>query len=177
MAANRIPLTDASSNNGGTWSGRGEIILGSEGTFRGLSRVAESGGTLVQFTRTDSTRDEYHVWPLALADGKTIIFTVESGSQRARAQLATTTVDGGTLHPLGITGVRALGIVANRLIYLQANGTVMAVPFDLHGLRDDGRQVRILDPFRSVAAATATRRSTCPAAARSPTFAAPCRAI
>ncbi|MES1260052.1 MAG: protein kinase [Gemmatimonadota bacterium] len=140
-----IPLTDATDNNGGTWSSRGVIVLGSEGKSRGLSRVPESGGALVQFTHVDSTTDEAHLWPLALADGNTIIFTIESGNQRAGAQLAMTSLDGGVVHPLGVTGVRALGIAANRLIYLQANGTVMAVPFDQHGLRVTGTPVSVLD--------------------------------
>jgi serine/threonine protein kinase/Tol biopolymer transport system component len=140
-----IALADAVDNNGGTWSSRGVIVLGSEGKSRGLSRVPESGGALVQFTHVDSTTDDAHLWPLALADGNTIIFTIESGNQRARAQLATTTLDGGAIHPLGITGVRALGFAANRLIYLQANGTVMAVPFDVRGLRVTGTPVSVLD--------------------------------
>jgi eukaryotic-like serine/threonine-protein kinase len=140
-----ISLTDATSNNGGTWSSRGEIILGWEGKIRGLSRVPDGGGALVQFTWPDSTRDESHLWPLALADGKTVVFTSEPGTQRSRAQLNIVSLDDGAVHPLGIVGLRALGVVAERLIYLQANGTVMAVPFDIRGHRVTGTPIAVLD--------------------------------
>ena len=140
-----IPLTDATGNNGGTWSSRGEIILGWEGKFHGLSRVSDAGGPLVQVTQPDSSTDEHHLWPLVLADGKTIVFTLESGNQRSRAQLAITSLDDGVVHPLGIVGLRALGVVANRLVYLQANGTVMAVPFEIRRHRVTGTAVAVLD--------------------------------
>ena len=142
-----IPLADAVSYNGGTWTRGGEIILGAEEPVgRGLLRVKDGGGPMVQFTKADSSKDEYDLWPLILADDETVIFTIEPGAtQRGHAQLALTSLKNGAVKPLGVTGVRALGIAANRLVYLQANGTVMAVPFDLRAGRVNGAPVAVLD--------------------------------
>ncbi len=140
------PLADASALNGGTWTKGGEIILGAEEPkSRGLSRVKESGGTLVPFTKPDASKEEYHLWPLILADDETVVFTIELGTLRTHAELAITSLKTGVVKALGITGVRALGVTANRLVYLQANGSVMAVPFDARAGRAVGAPASVLD--------------------------------
>jgi serine/threonine-protein kinase len=132
-----VPIVAAGGGNGAAWTSRGEIILGSEtGAIPGLARVSDAGGKLTPLTTTgDSTGVTLHLWPIVLEDGHTILMTVlrgnpAPGKSNDAYQLAMTSLDDGIVHPLRAAGVRALGVVGGRLIYLQADGTVMAVPFD-----------------------------------------------
>jgi Tol biopolymer transport system component len=141
-----VPLTAASGNNGMTWLPSGEIVLGSEGGLTGLVRVSDRGGALRQITRVDSGDTEaLHVWPVALEDGKTILFSIWRGNGKtlSSSELGTASIRDGVVHRLGVTAVRALGVSAGQLFYLQADGTVMAVAFD--GRRVTGAGVPLLD--------------------------------
>jgi eukaryotic-like serine/threonine-protein kinase len=141
-----VPLTAANGNNGMTWLPRGEIVLGAEGGMAGLVVASDRGGTLRALTRTDSgAPDVLHVWPLVLDDGKTVLFSIWAGAAQtlASSQLAMTSIDDGVVHRLGVAAVRALGVSGGQLFYLQADGTVMAVPFD--GRRVSGAAVPLLD--------------------------------
>ena len=142
-----VPIVAANSLNGATWSFRGEIILGSEGTIHGLARVPEGGGALTPLTTPDSTGEIYHLWPVVLADGRSVLMTIWDGNGKSDLawRLALTSLDDGIVHPLGILGVRGLGVVDEHLIYLQADGTVMAVPFDTRRNRVTGTAVPLLD--------------------------------
>ncbi len=140
-----IALADASWGDGAAWSPTGAIILGADGIFAGLTRVPDGGGKLLEFTHPDTSTHETHLWPLVLDDGKTIVLTVESGVVREGARLALTSLDDGVVHPLGVVGLRALGVVAGQLVYLQADGNVMAIPFDARRHQVQGSPVLVLD--------------------------------
>ena len=147
-----VPIVAANGRNGAAWTSRGEIILGSEtGAIQGLARVPDTGGKLTPLTTTgDPTGATLHLWPILLEDGRTILMTIFSGGQSPGKsndvyQLAMTSLDDGIVHPLRIAGVRALGVVGDRLIYLQADGTVMAVPFDARRKQLTGTSIRLLD--------------------------------
>jgi len=138
-------LTSGNANNGMTWA-RGELILGSEGEMHGLGRVPEGGGSLKALTRTDPTKpDVLHVWPITLDDGVTIVFSIWAGTGQTldASRLATTSTRDGVINPLGIAGVRPLGVTDGQLVYLRADGVVLAVPFD--GRRVQGNPVPLLD--------------------------------
>ena len=71
-------LCDAPSNISGAWSREGTIIF-SRGVASGLYRVAAAGGTPVQLTEVDASRNEVeHTFPYFLPDGRHFIYLVRS---------------------------------------------------------------------------------------------------
>jgi Tol biopolymer transport system component len=145
-----VTLADVADYGGVDWSARGEIIFGpgiDEG-LQGLLRINEAGGRVTPFTRVDTARKELsHQSPRILADGSTVLFTIWFGSIE-RAELAVTSLDDGAVVPLGILGVTPLGVVDGRLVYLNSDGLVMAVPFDLRTRRTSGTPMVVQDGIR-----------------------------
>jgi Tol biopolymer transport system component len=71
-------LCDAPSNFSGAWSRDGTIIF-SRGVASGLYRVPAAGGTPVQLTAVDASRNEVeHIWPYFLPDGRHFIYLVRN---------------------------------------------------------------------------------------------------
>ena len=71
-------LCDAPSNISGAWSKNGTIIF-SRGVASGLYRVAAAGGTPVQLTQVDASRNEVeHTFPYFLPDGRHFIYLVRN---------------------------------------------------------------------------------------------------
>jgi serine/threonine-protein kinase len=141
-----VTITDANGANGADWTVADEIVLGAQGRFPGLSHVSAAGGEAMALTEPDTVNGERnHLWPVALPDGKTIAFTIWSGSLAA-ARLAVTSLDDGRVVPLGISGIRPLAVLDGRLVYLQADGAVMAVALDARRRRIDGRPIPVHDP-------------------------------
>jgi serine/threonine protein kinase len=139
-------ITDASSLNGGDWSSRDEIVLGSEGSRRGLSSVSAAGGELTEFAKPDKSKGETdYLWPIAAPDGKSFAFVIWSGSL-ASAKLATVSDKGTDVTELGVKGVRPLAIIGRELIYVQIDGAVMALPLDRSLRKRAGNPVSVLDP-------------------------------
>lgn len=141
-----ITITAAGSFNGADWTTQDEIILGSESKNRGLSRVSASGGELVEFVKPDKSKGETdYLWPIALPNGKTVVFTVWTGTLTT-ARLATASLDDGNVVPLDIRGIRPLAVIDRILVYVQADGSVMAVPLDRSGRHTSGKPTPVLDP-------------------------------
>jgi serine/threonine-protein kinase len=146
-----VTIAAGGSNNGADWTTGGEMVLGSTGPNRGLSRVSVAGGELAAITRPDSAKGETdHLWPIAAPDGRTLVFTVWSGAL-ATARLAITSLDDPKVLPLGLKGIRPLAVLDGYLVYLQADGAVMAVPLDAGGRKVAGQPVPVLDPVPVVA--------------------------
>jgi len=147
------PITIATGGggaNGADWTSQDEIVLGAEGTKFGLSRVHAAGGDMVEFAKPDKSKGETHyVWPIALPDGKAAVFTVWTGSL-ATAKLASVSMNGGDVAYLDIKGIRPLAVIDGKLIYLQADGAVMAVGLDGAGRKVNGRPVAVHDPVTVV---------------------------
>jgi Tol biopolymer transport system component len=62
---------------------RDDSIVFATNTSRVLQRVPASGGAIAALTRLDTARgDTMHLLPQALPDGRTILFTIVSGSKR-----------------------------------------------------------------------------------------------
>jgi Tol biopolymer transport system component/tRNA A-37 threonylcarbamoyl transferase component Bud32 len=141
-----VTITDAAGANGADWTVGEEIVLGAHGSLRGLSRVSAGGGEPVGFTRPDTGKGERdHLWPIALPDGKTIVFVIWSGSL-ATSELAITSLEDGGVVPLGIRGIRPLAVLDGMLLYVQFDGAVMAVPVDPRRRRTGGKPIPVHDP-------------------------------
>jgi Tol biopolymer transport system component len=141
-----VTISDGGSANGATWTNHDELVVGASLTFNGLSRVNAAGGELVEFTHPDTTKGErQHVWPVATPDGAHVVFTSWSGSL-ASSQLAIATINDGHVSSLGVKGIRPLAVLDGKLVFVQADGTLMAVGLDADGGSVIGRPVPVLDP-------------------------------
>jgi serine/threonine protein kinase len=142
-----VTVSDGNSYNGADWTSRDEIILGSEGDRRGLSRVSANGGDLTEFAKPNTAKGETdYLWPIATPDGKSAVFAVWSGSL-ASASLASVSIDGGTVNYFGIKGIRPLAILDRTLVYLQADGVVMAVRLARAAKKTEGPALPVHDPI------------------------------
>ncbi len=143
------PVTVVSSGvatNGAAWTPGGQIIIGSFGSFPGLAKVSAAGGQPVALTTVDSAKGELaDYWPIATPDPNTVIFTIWYGSLGS-SKLAAASVDNGHVTLLGVAGIRPLAVVDGELVYVQSDGSVMAVPFDLRHTRVTGRPIPVHDP-------------------------------
>jgi len=145
-----VLIADAGGANGADWTRGNEIVLGSQGGFGGLSRVSAAGGTAVALTRVDSTKGERnHVWPITTPDGRGVVFAIWSVSL-ATAQLAFASLPDGAVTRLGIDGIRPLAVLDGLLVYVKADGSVMAV--ELHGGRTRGATIPVHDPVPVISA-------------------------
>ena len=150
-----VTLAEVANNGGMDWSSSGDIVVSSgiDEAFDGLFRIHEAGGQLMPLTKVDPSRKELsHQQPRILADGKTILFTLWFGNHKD-AQIAATSLDDGKVIPLGISGVKALGVIDEHLVYAAAGGMIMAVPFDARALRASGTPISVEGPIRMPAGA------------------------
>ncbi len=108
--------------------------------------MSAAGGEAVALTHPDTAHgDRDHVWPLSAPDGRTIVFTIWSGSL-ATSRLAATSLDDGKVVPLGVAGIRPLAVLDGLLVYVQVDGAVMAVRLDARRKKVIGRSFPVHDP-------------------------------
>jgi serine/threonine-protein kinase len=141
-----VTIAPGGAANGADWTTTNELVVGATGKAHGLSRVSVAGGELAPFTVPDSARGEVeHIWPIATPDGHGVVFIIWSGALLT-SELAITSLDGGPVARLGLKGIRPLAVVGHTLVYVQADGTVMAVELDPPHRRVEGKPVPVLDP-------------------------------
>jgi WD40 repeat protein len=100
----------------------------------------------VALTQVDTTTGaQTHVWPVATPDPDVVVFTIWSGTL-ASSKLAAATLPGGHVTPLDLSGIRPLAVLDGHLIYVQADGSVMAVPFDVRRQRVTGAPLPVHNP-------------------------------
>jgi Tol biopolymer transport system component len=139
-------VATTNSANGMDWVSPNELVLGQDGHLRGLSRLSAAGGGLTEFTHPDE-HDQHavHLWPVMANDGKTVVFAIYRGTL-ATAELAITSVPEGKITRLGIRGIRPLGILDDHLVFVQADGAVMAAPIDIGRRRLTGDAIPVHEP-------------------------------
>jgi Tol biopolymer transport system component len=135
------PVTVASGNVGGfDWGPDGSLYFAQGGG--GLNRVAASGGS----PQALSTPEEAigHWWPDVLPDGNGILFTiVRNGNDPQQSSIAVTTGSGGQYKEL-FPGVLARYARSGHIVYTTADGTLMAVSFDLRRRETTGTPTALL---------------------------------
>jgi serine/threonine-protein kinase len=146
-----VTIVEGASQNGAAWTTSGMLVRGSTGSTHGLEYVPVAGGEPTPLTRPDSAKGELdHLWPIAHPDGHTIVFTIWSGGLTS-SRLALTSLADGKVTDLGLKGIRPLAVLDGALVYLQADGAVMAAPLDARGRRTEGRPIPVLDPVPVIA--------------------------
>ncbi len=139
---------------GASWGPDGRIYVSMSGSV-GLARVSASGGELEPVTTLDTARGEVgHLWPVVLPNGRGVLFTVEDGGGFQSANIAVLDVASGAARML-VRGVGAKYSASKHLVYVTADGRLMAVPFDQDVLELSGEatplaegvivQIRALD--------------------------------
>ena len=141
-----VAVADLGGANGADWSDGNELVFGAVGPFHGLSRVNAAGGAPTALTHPDTAKGQTdHLWPIALPGGKLVGFAIWTGSL-ATAELALASLPEGQVTPLGIHGIRPLALLDGMLVYLQADGALMAVKLDLRRRATDGLPIPVHDP-------------------------------
>ena len=147
-----VTIAEGSSANGVAWTTTDVLVRGSTGPVHGLAQVSVAGGEPVQLTAPDTTKGELdHLWPVALPDGRTIVFVIWSGSL-ASSRLAITSLDDGVITDLGLKSIRPLAVLDGALVYVQSDGAVMAVRLNARRRRVEGKPIPVLDPVTVIAA-------------------------
>jgi serine/threonine-protein kinase len=147
-----VTIVEGASANGAAWTTTDVLVRGSTGSVHGLSQVSVAGGEAVQLTVPDTAKHELdHLWPVAHPDGRTIVFTVWSGAL-ATSRLALTSLGDGSVTDLGLKAIRPLAVLDGALLYVQADGAVMAVRLDARRRRVEGKPIPVLDPVGVIAA-------------------------
>src|SRR5262249_55118922 len=134
-----LAVADVNPLNGMDWAPGDVIVLGAMGSTHGLSRISAAGASApVAFTQRDTSKKEVdHIWPLVAPDGKTVVFAIWYGTLKT-STLAVTSLDDGKVTTLDVQGIAPLGVFGKQLVYVRADGVVMAVPFDGSARRVSG---------------------------------------
>ncbi|HVT38682.1 MAG TPA: hypothetical protein VHE78_06550, partial [Gemmatimonadaceae bacterium] len=123
-----VPLADVGGIFGASWAPNNMIIVS---TGSGLATIPAAGGALGRLTTPDSARgEEDQRWPLALADGKTVLYTSWGHGGLNAAKIGVASLETGRSTILELPGTFPLGVVDGLLVYASASGALMAVSFD-----------------------------------------------
>lgn len=129
---------------GASWGEDDRIVFASTGPATGLLSVSASGGEpTVLTTPNQAEREGDHVFPSVLPGGR-VLFTI-TGEQPELAQIALLDPATKRYRTLIRGGSDAQYVESGHIVYATASGTLMAVRFDLAGLRVIGDPVSVLD--------------------------------
>ena len=147
-----VVITDTLVGNAGaTWSPNGFIYSDGLGTA-GLVRIPATGGQLpAPFTQLDSAYGEIdHIFPEALPNGKGVLFIVTSNGDGEIAVANTATGE----HRRLLRGAYVRYAKSGHLVYVTADGSLMAVPFDQDAMVVTGEPVALANgiPLRDLGA-------------------------
>lgn len=139
-----------------TWSPSGWIIVASP---QGLWRAPANGGEFERFAGSDSVAPFY---PVALADGESVLFSIYGQGGTPTARIAVASLKTGDVTVLDVLGAAPLGMVDGNLVYVTAAGVVMALPFDVPARRVRGTSLSLVDQVSVDAAVGAAHASLTP---------------
>jgi Tol biopolymer transport system component len=138
-----VTLAKVAPLRGATWGSNDIVFAMVEGESR-LWRVPAAGGIPETLTRLDSNEDRSHSLPHMLPDGRGVLYTIGSRAANfADGQIGVVSFATGDTHVVLDQGVDARYVSSGHLVYVR-DGTLMAVPFDLKGLRVTGTPVAIV---------------------------------
>ena len=142
-----LTLTDSLVDFGGvSWGSDGYIYYDGHLEGDGIARIKETGGRPEIASRPDTSRGEaYHHSPSALPGGRGVLLVIRTGGATESSwEIAVLDTRTGT-HTILTAGVSALYAESGHLLFVTAEGMLMAAPFDLAGLRLTGEAVLVGD--------------------------------
>ncbi|MCH7715901.1 MAG: PD40 domain-containing protein, partial [Gemmatimonadetes bacterium] len=145
-----LSILDAHSRRGADWSAEGNIVyvpaLGSSGVWL----MADDGSGSHQITTVlDSALETAHAWPQLLPDGKSVLFTVIGPSGGwGDASLVVQDIASGERRAVIERATYGRYVSTGHIVYAQADGTILAVPFDLGRLRVTGAPFPVASEVR-----------------------------
>ncbi|MEE8160632.1 MAG: hypothetical protein V3T61_03240, partial [Acidobacteriota bacterium] len=137
---------------GATW-GPDDRIIFNFNLNGGLNQVSAAGGTplskhesfFAELTTVDSSKGEFsHRWPQTLPGGRTVLFTIDTGGSFDDARIAVLSLATGEKKVLVDGGTNARYSPTGHIVFARA-GSLLAVPFDLEGLKVTGEPVSIVE--------------------------------
>jgi serine/threonine-protein kinase len=144
---------------GGSWGPDGFIYVGgiAEGIDdRALLRVrAEAGSKPKWFTALNTAKGEFlHTWPDALPNGKGVLFTVWfSGKNGVKGStshaIAVAEVPSGKHRVIIEDAIYARYASSGHIVYVTADKTLMAVPFDQNSMKVIGEPITLTEGIQA----------------------------
>ena len=122
----------------GTWSRRGDIVLGGWGGGSGgpLWRVSPARGAATALTEVNLSRGEFlHTWPSFLPDGNHFLYFRSGPPDVAGMYVGALDVAAGSQSRVRILATDAPARFANGHMFFPRAGTLMAQPFDVRSLQ------------------------------------------
>ena len=145
----KIPLTggtsvticDLQSGGGATWAPDDTIIFADS---PGMMRVPAAGGTPQPLLAADSKNGERFSFPQLLPDGKSVLFTIDTGLSPDSARVAILDLKTRT-HRVLINSANAAQYAPSGHLVYQRGFTLIAAPFDLKRLAVTGPEVPVAE--------------------------------
>jgi len=132
----------AGAGGGGTWGPGGWIYFDTPG---GLSRIQADGGTPELFIPLDTiTHETGHAWPAALPNGKGLLYRSRRNSDPTDFDIVAFDFKTRVRHIL-TKGLLARYVAPGYLVFLRADGAVLAAPFDQDKFKMTGPAVPLFE--------------------------------
>ena len=129
---------------GMSWGAQNRIVVAHEGQ---LWALPAGGGAPTRIAANDTVSLARH-FPLALDDGKTVLYTEWHGSISS-STLNALSLESGEVTRLGIAGSSPLAMLEGRLVYLDPNGNLATIAFDPRSRRTSGEPALVVADIRN----------------------------
>ena len=135
---------------GADWSAEGDIVYVPGAGNSGVWLMAEDGSGSHQITTVlDSGLETAHQWPQLLPDGESVLFTVIGPSGGwADGSLVVQDIASGERRAVIDRATYGWYVSTGHIVYAQADGTILAVPFDLERFRVTGTPFPVASEVR-----------------------------
>jgi len=145
-----IKIVDASIIFGAGWGETGDIIFAAAIGDAGLRRVSAEGGVAEQLTTiAANSLETAHLWPQVLPGGDLVMFTVVGPSFGwDNARIDVQSIETGERWTAIEEGAYGRYVSPGHIVYAQATGTLLAVPYDINRREVTGPAVPALAGVR-----------------------------
>jgi Tol biopolymer transport system component len=143
--------TDVDIRAGGAWGADDRITFGKAGT---LWQIPARGGAAKQLTQLDQGKGELsHRTPTVVADGRALLFTVVTGSDRRAVHIEALSLATGQRQVLVDQAAISLYAPSGHLIFFR-DSALLAASFDVNRLVVTGQPVRVVEDLALDSAGT-----------------------
>ena len=128
-----------------------DIVVSSFSSGSGIQLRRAGDTTLVDVTSLDPESNESaHLWPQLLEDSRSVLFTVLGPSMMWHdASVVLQDIESGERTTVVSGGTYGRYVPTDHVVYIRADGTVEAIPFDLDGRRVTGNAFTVEEGVRT----------------------------